>query len=125
MSPRSMSFACSRHTVVFGSNAAGFPARLITRVELSAAVGRRTAIVVGYRYFGAPDGNVAVRPTRVLNEQAGSCRELRNTIATSPVFSGGICLALEGTKRRCSDIVGNCEECHEYEDMLGVVQSGK
>jgi hypothetical protein len=43
---------------VLGFNAGG---------ELSAAVGRRTAIVVGYRYFGAADRDVAVRPTSVLN----------------------------------------------------------
>jgi hypothetical protein len=38
-----------------------------TGIEFNEAVGRHAAIVVGYRYFGGPQVDVAVHPTAILN----------------------------------------------------------
>ena len=35
--------------------------------ELRVAVGRHSAIIAGYRYFGGPSADVTMRPTSVLN----------------------------------------------------------
>lgn len=38
-------------------------------IELNRSLGRHAAIVVGYRYFAAPETEVPVRPTAILNEE--------------------------------------------------------
>jgi hypothetical protein len=69
------SFRLGGHSVLFQddyrlalaagpANALGFDAG----GEVDIAVGRQVALVAGYRYFGGPDADVAVRATGVVNE---------------------------------------------------------
>jgi hypothetical protein len=60
------------------TNVVGFNAG----VEFSAAIGGRTAIVVGYRYFGAPDQDAAVTPSGILNSDQVSLAETLDEIAS-------------------------------------------
>jgi hypothetical protein len=51
-------------------------------VELSAAIGDRTAVVVGYRWFGAPDPDVGIRPSRILNSDQVSFAETLDDVSS-------------------------------------------
>ena len=51
-------------------------------VELSAAIGDRTAVVVGYRWFGAPDQDVGIRPSRILNSDQVSFAETLDDVSS-------------------------------------------